>query len=93
MEDGSSRVLKGPWSSNSHAVNTAGFDPCMEVSWTEDYSVWERGHTFYGGAVLVTVARDAIRRYLEGVYLIKDDGYWCPSLSQDEVVKEVIKEI
>lgn len=32
MKDGSLKILKGPWSSNSGAVNAAGFGPCREVT-------------------------------------------------------------
>ena len=31
MKDGTTAILHGPWSSNSHAMNTAGFEPSMEV--------------------------------------------------------------
>jgi hypothetical protein len=58
MRDGSSRTLKGPWSSNSGAMNEAGFGPCMEVSVTEDPAGYARGHTFQAAAVLVPLLRD-----------------------------------
>lgn len=32
MKDGTTAVLIGPWSSNSHAMNRAGFEPSKEVN-------------------------------------------------------------
>ena len=31
MKDGTTAILHGPWSSNSHAMNRAGFEPSKEV--------------------------------------------------------------
>lgn len=51
MKNGETHVLRGPWSSNSHAVREAGFPTCVEVTYTDDPKVWEKGYTFYSGAV------------------------------------------
>ena len=32
MKDGTTSILHGPWSSNSHAMNRAGFEPSKEVN-------------------------------------------------------------
>ena len=32
MKDGTTAILHGPWSSNSHAMNHAGFEPSKEVT-------------------------------------------------------------
>ena len=32
MKDGTTAILHGPWSSNSHAMNRAGFEPSKEVT-------------------------------------------------------------
>ena len=32
MKDGTTALLHGPWSSNSHAMNRAGFEPSKEVT-------------------------------------------------------------
>ena len=32
MKDGKTAILHGPWSSNSHAMNRAGFEPSKEVT-------------------------------------------------------------
>ena len=32
MKDGTTAILHGPWSSNSHAMNRAGFEPSKEVN-------------------------------------------------------------
>ena len=32
MKNGTTAILHGPWSSNSHAMNRAGFEPSKEVN-------------------------------------------------------------
>ena len=39
MKDGSTAVLKGPWSSNSDAMNKAGFEPSKEVNIKAQYNM------------------------------------------------------
>jgi len=58
MVDGEKRTLKGPWSSSASTMNEYGFGPCMEVHYTDDPKVYVRGHTFFGGAILVSLLRD-----------------------------------
>lgn len=36
LTDGSTKELLGPWSSNAGTMNAAGFEPSVEVSYTED---------------------------------------------------------
>lgn len=63
--------LKGPWSSRSGVMNKY-FKQCMEVSLTDDPDAYERGYTFYGGAVTLEFAEDAIKLVEESrVELIK----------------------
>lgn len=53
------RIVKGPWSSNSPAMNGAGYHPSVEVTITDDPDVWKRGFTFYAGHVTYEVAQEA----------------------------------
>lgn len=63
MADGTIKELKGPWSSNSSSLNRKfpDRDPCFEVSYTTEPDVWERGHTFYAGAVKVEAVLEYLR--------------------------------
>lgn len=85
MEDGSEKVLKGPWSSNSGAVNSIGFGPCQEISITDDERVWKRSYTSFASAVTLDLYKQAAA--LAGVHLVKWGGYLVPSLCIDRVVK------
>lgn len=58
MKDGSKVTLLGPWSSSASTMNAAGFGPCVNANVTADPAVFERGHTFYAGDVLISVVRD-----------------------------------
>lgn len=62
MRGGGEAELKGPWSSNTVAMNEAGFPPCMEADLFEDDASWrgEAGHAPKGGyAVLVSLVQEA----------------------------------
>lgn len=39
MKDGTTAILHGPWSSNSHAMNRAGFEPSKEVTIRGKYNM------------------------------------------------------
>ena len=39
MKDGTTAILHGPWSSNSHAMNRAGFEPSKEVNIRGKYNM------------------------------------------------------
>ena len=39
MLDGTTEVLKGPWSSRSGVMNNAGFEPCVEVNIQGQYNM------------------------------------------------------
>ena len=39
MKDGTTAILHGPWSSNSRAMNTYGFEPSMEVTINGRYNM------------------------------------------------------
>lgn len=69
MKDGSTTVLKGPWSSRSSAMNTAGFTPSTEVVITEKVGVWQRGYTFHSSAMTVEKVREALKNFLPSVEL------------------------
>lgn len=53
-KEGEEVTLRGPWSSNSDAVNRLFPDtPVVEASITNKQSVFDMGYTFYSGAILV----------------------------------------
>jgi hypothetical protein len=53
MEDGTKKILKGPWSSRAGCMNRMGFAPCIDVFYTDNSKAWERGYTFFLGALTV----------------------------------------
>ncbi len=55
-------VLVGPWSSRAGVMNMYGFTPCMEISITDDPGVMKRGYTFYGAAVTLEFAKEAVKQ-------------------------------
>lgn len=57
MADGSTEVLKGPFSSRSGVMNAAGFGPCLDVSITDNPESFERGYTFYAGSVALSLVK------------------------------------
>jgi len=54
--DGKMVVLKGPWSTRAGAVNAEGFGPCVDVSLTDDPSVFTGRGTFIAGTVTLAFA-------------------------------------
>lgn len=74
-------TLKGPWSSNAKAMSNAGFTECMEVSFTDNPEVMERGHTFYSGSITVELAKKVIEEHLPNIALFKDDFSIYPALN------------
>ena len=68
-------TLKGPWSSRSSVMNRYhphAIDlPCIEVALTEDEKVFEKGHTYFGSAVTVDFANQALKESFD-IQLRKD---------------------
>ncbi len=64
LVDGTEVTLKGPWSSRAGWMNRIFRPRCLDVSFTSDPKVYERGYTFYAGAVSL----DAM---IEGLPLIE----------------------
>jgi len=60
MEDGTQKILRGPWSGRSGVTNRLGFISCVEVNLTENPEEFEQGHIFSGGAVTLDLAEKAI---------------------------------
>lgn len=75
MKDGSTEKLIGPWSGNSRFTREAGFEECMEVSYTFSEERFNKGYTFYAGAVTLELAKKAISKISlnEGKIIIKRD--------------------
>lgn len=60
LDDETVVTLKGPWSSGPSVLNNH-FPHCMDVSLTDDPGVFERGHTYFAGNVLVDVVREQLQ--------------------------------
>lgn len=60
MEDGSTQVLKGPWSSRAGVMNKAGFGPCMDVL----YRTHEEQLGGRSGGMTVEKAEEVIDQYI-----------------------------
>ena len=67
--DGTQVSLKGPWSSRAGCVNNAGFEPCLNVSLTDDPTVWTRGYTFFAAAVTLKAVLPALP---DGIVLVEE---------------------
>jgi len=85
MEDGSKKILEGPWSSRSGAINKYFKPHCMEVSITDDPEAFERGYTFYAGAITVDLARDILNKFLPEWMIVKEIKW------EDEIHYKVVR--
>lgn len=63
MKDGTQKVLKGPWSSNSKSMSDAGFPETVNVSITDKQKVWERGYTFLSGHITFDLFKQAAEEF------------------------------
>lgn len=74
------RTLKGPWSSSCSCMN-AKFPHSMEVSIIDNEEAYERGFTFYSGALTIHRVKEALRK-IQGASLVKetarDSVYYTP---------------
>jgi hypothetical protein len=61
LRNGSKVTLRGPWSSNSQAINSLFETQVMEASVTDKPNEFSRGYTFLAAAVTI----EALLRYLE----------------------------
>lgn len=84
MKDGSEKVLIGPWSSNSSSMNAAGFPLCKEVTITDKQDVWERGYTFYAGAVLLEIAEKALEEFVPEAMILRPKGFKSQVMASSE---------
>ena len=82
MRNGSFKDLIGPWSSGSYAMNTHGFGPCMDVSYTADTRVWAKGHTYCGGSVRVDSVIPLLEEKGLGLCLMEANTYQPTSRSK-----------
>jgi len=85
MKDGSTAVLKGPWSSRPAQMNLAGFTPSCDVEITSEPAAFERGYTFMAGHVTLAVLREACK--LAGLHAVEWNQSYYPSLLPGGVVK------
>ena len=71
MKNGKKVTLKGAWSSRSGVMNRF-FKQSMEVSITEDKDSFEKGYTFFAGAITVDLAREVVKRFLPDWTIVKE---------------------
>lgn len=95
MEDETTKVLEGPWSSRAGVMNRY-FEPhCVNVSIVDSLKSWTQGYTFFAGAVTLELAQ--LATYMAGAFLVKEeckiDGDICytPSLFPNCIAKPRIK--
>jgi len=84
LDNGKQIDLVGPWSSRASVMNDVGFAHCTEVSLTTEPETMIKGHTFFGGAMSVSVLREAMKKHLPDHELIVD-------LNNDETSYIVVK--
>lgn len=53
LDTGEVKVIKGPWSSRAGVANHYLKIPCVDVTITDEFEVWQRGFTFYAGSISV----------------------------------------
>jgi len=66
--------LVGPWSSRAGCMNRYFEPQCVDVDITDDPDAWERGRTFYSGAITLEKAREACA-LIGGVEMVRADKY------------------
>jgi hypothetical protein len=85
QEDGSIKeeILKGPWSSRASVMNRFFDTQSMEVSIIDNPEAFERGYTFYAGAITLDFAKEAIDKVQGGAIIkrVESDGeiYYTPT--------------
>lgn len=77
LSDGTEEEIIGGWFTSPRVLNEADPDspPVMEVSYTADPKVMERGHTFLGGFYSTEEVHEAVLRCNPDVEL-GEDGAW-----------------
>lgn len=89
MVGGIKKRCIGPWSSGAYGVNSVGLGPIVDVAITEDEKTFDRGFTFYHGAITVPLAYEAAK--LAGCHLVKahdlGSDNWYPSLDPVRLIK------
>ena len=77
MTDGRQVTLKGPWSSNSRAMEEAGFPPSVCVT-IRDPRNWERGGGL-AGHITLEKAREVLSQHLPDIEIYRTElGFWVP---------------
>lgn len=98
LKDRASKILIGPWSSGSYAMNKL-FRPSLDVHIIDKPDDFNRGYTFIAGHVTLEFASKAVLKYLPDVELIKVyDGYneprdtfqWIPVLKDSQCEHKII---
>lgn len=56
-------------------MNAGGFPLCMECAITDDPKVWEKGYTFYAGAILVEIAEKALEKFVSEALILKPKDF------------------
>jgi hypothetical protein len=71
MKDGSTVVLKGPWSSRSACANAVGFTPSVEVSIFTSSESWLRGFTAFAGHITEELYLSTVERFFTGTVKVE----------------------
>lgn len=81
MKDGSTKILKGPWSSGTYAMNDAGFGPCAEasISIKLNSDSW-----FISGAITLDLLQVAVKQ--NNCFAVKHLSTYAPSLHPHRLV-------
>ena len=91
MDDGTTKVLIGPWSSRAGVMNHC-FTPCIDVYITEDTKNFgtKNYYTRYHGAITLELAEQAAK--MAKCHLVKvldGDITWHPSMGKNFVIKPI----
>lgn len=61
MKDGSTKELKGPWSSRSGVMNNLGFTPSLDVDICTNQKDWENNRVNYGGNITLSLLQEYLK--------------------------------
>lgn len=67
LKDGTTRTLRGPWSSSPSVMNDFGFTPSWDAAMTADREDWDRGYTYCAGHITMELVRQAVKQFCPGV--------------------------
>lgn len=83
LYNGTTEVVRGPWSSRAGIVNKLGIGPVVDVAITDDQDRFETGRSLSRAAVTIRAAKCAIdlaegASHLEQIGRFNNEPYWIP---------------